>query len=387
MISKVLLLISLVVNIAISCSANAMTATEYISMITEDELYAYIRQDNAFATRFLKISKVLHTENNKASIIPELEAMVEESASISPAVHANLLALLAQSYGLQYTPQQYLDTLNRLKNTDAFTGEQADEVAFLVDVDISRFLLNTLSKKEDLGTAMAELDASYEHLFSTYTPYRYEILNAHNDYAMRAYSAASQLRDDHYYLVAWEHLQEMRRIALELKGNPSLAGDERAASNTDRFLKYYDEQWYYLEKYAKHVLRGGTEDDLAVTPEMMDDPAIPEIVRDGWKKSLASAKERLQKDLEKYAALDAERAAEQVKSAQAVTGTATPVSETNTLPSSNAAEAPADAEIAIIKPGMLRMIFLGVAGVALAVLIVAVAMKTHKRNAVESGGK
>ncbi len=220
-------------------SATAHLSTEYITGKTYDAVLTYLNKDQAFATRYYNVKDCFLSADKLGEIMPELDRLVSESQDISPEVHVHMLALLADYYSYADSPRREVETLDSMRKTDVFSAEDAEEMAYWIDVDTCQILTYTRSTKESFQPTMSEIDSAYENLFSRYSPYRYEILRGHYQYAMAAYRSASRLQDDHYYLVALDHLREVHRIAQEVLSRPSLAEDEAILNKATEFERKY----------------------------------------------------------------------------------------------------------------------------------------------------
>ncbi len=107
--------------------------------------------------------------------------------------------------------------------------------------------------------------------------------------------------------MAWEHLQEVQRIALELQENPSLADDEDVLDSVPGFLAAFETHRYFHEKHAQRVLEGGPGDEFSITTSL-DDP-MPEETREYLKEKEEIFKEQIEKFREEQeAAIKAKQA-------------------------------------------------------------------------------
>ncbi len=160
--------------------------------ITHESAQKLIGQDEHFK-KLYEDAKSAKKHSKDGEAILKLETISKEYQACDPEVYAHLLSSLAAAYLSDDEPRKAIDTLRSIKEVKGISADKEEKIAYWADVEIARILTEVFSLKTEFKPTMPEIDAAYEQLFSTYSPYRQGIIKAHLDYSMRAYDMAPQL--------------------------------------------------------------------------------------------------------------------------------------------------------------------------------------------------
>ncbi len=212
-----------------------------------DTLISYLRPKVAeFSDEGKTLLQIGMNANRKGEPQAAIEAfssmLSDDSLGLSPDQRSLALAQLALS---QEAANQHPDAMKTLQSLrDSRPEQEAQEIRFLADCEMARLMAQCGGHPNIPGftPSIEEKEKQYNLLFSSYTPYRIEILAAHSDFAKEAYDEVMRGGPLYaaYKKVAVQQLKEVQAIAEALTANPALAADKRILSSLGFYKEWAD---------------------------------------------------------------------------------------------------------------------------------------------------